>query len=672
MSIVTLIELNPRGPADGVVQTIRLVHNARVSGRFLGQQWLPQIISLPDFELDLGFDGQKFGQGATPQVGQLVLAVSRESTWPSLAWKGALVGIRFALWPAGLADPVDGDFSAVTYYRVEDAACSADGVLSLTLIDMGQALRHPVVVRKFGSTADPLLDGAGAIDHRGKVVPTGWGKLLGVPGLLVDRVNNIWLLLGRPSSVIHNVYDGGAAFSAGVLRASLAALQANVPAPGAVDVCGNAGGLTLCRPWTAPTYPLTADITASGAIKAADIAAAIVADRSTVAFAAGTVAAFNALQAADCQIWFNDERTIATALDELICRLGGWWKMTASGQIELGRLDFTAPAITFGEHQLASISRQRIVMPTRRRSVGWGRNNRVHSEGEIATILLVEDIAGLGDLAVLDDVDWSLVTGPGKAADNATANVDRGAWAALAIGAAMAVGDEVQDQGSTWGCILAHAKSALNSPPSLPIAVNTYWRLRAARGDAGQTGASTISIFSRAVVKPATPAPSAGVPAGFETDPDNIAAGAGPIWKFTGQRAAGAANYVWGGAVRDEALSANSTGQNMALGFATTGWLSFTLQPGQSREVRGQLAVSAPTGTGTLYVQLEHREEGGGSTATNGVSETYAVGEPATATHEIVVTNGASVAKTYEVRGTGVRSNSSSGAPTASESKVSI
>jgi hypothetical protein len=427
MSIVTLIELRPRGAGDAVTQVIRLVHNARASGRFLGQQWLPgHVARLPDFELDLGFDGEKFGQGATPQVGQLVLVVPISSSWASLAWKGAEVTLRTAPWPTYHVDPADGAFGAAVNYRVEDVSCSADGRMTLTLIDLGRALRNSAQPAKFGSSADPLLDGVGAIDHRGKVVPIGYGRLYGVPALLVDRVYNIYLLIARPTSVFHGIYDGGADWAPGIVRADLAALRANTPADGAVDVCGNAGGLTLIRPWTTPTYALTADITASGPVTAANIATTIVAARAAVPFAAGTVAAFNALQPATCGLYINDERSAATALDELICRLGGFWRVNDAGAIELGRLDFAAPAVVFGAHQLLSIERKRIVMPTRRRSVGYGRNNRVHSEGEIAGILLAGDIDGLGGLAYLDNLDWALVTGAGRPADNATVGAPAG------------------------------------------------------------------------------------------------------------------------------------------------------------------------------------------------------------------------------------------------------
>lgn len=220
MSLVTLITISARRASDAAPELLRFVHGARLTNRFLGEAWELGVVSLPDFELDLGFDGAKFGQGATPQVGQLLLGVDNASSRPSLVYKGATVTLRTAPWPIGSADPADGDFGDPATYRVEDGQTSADGLLTLTLLDAGRPLRQPAQVRKFGSTADPLLDGPGAIDHRGKVVPTGWGRVLGVPGLLVDRVYDIWLLLDRPSSVIHGIYDGGKSFGPGVARAS--------------------------------------------------------------------------------------------------------------------------------------------------------------------------------------------------------------------------------------------------------------------------------------------------------------------------------------------------------------------------------------------------------------------------------------------------------------------
>ena len=471
MSVTTLVQLEPRRAADAVMETHRFVHNARQTGRFMGVQWQPAgIESLPDFEMDLGLADGKFGQGATPQVGQLVLSVGRHSALASMIFEGSIVTLRTAPWPAGFADAADADFSAPVTYIVDTVAVSADGLLTLTLLDMGQPLRNPLIAAKFGSTANPLLDGSGAADHAGKVVPMGWGKCLNVPALLVDRVYNIWLLIGRPTSVFHGVYDGGVPFTAGSVRADLAALRANTPIDGRCDVCGNAGGLTLVRPWTAPTYPLTADITAAGPQTAGDIALAVVAMRSAINIGDGVATAFNALYPYQAQLFINDETTAAGALDLLMAGLGARWIVRSDNSIDLDRLDFAAPVMSFAAHDLISIEREGVVMPNRRRAVGWGHNNRVHSEAEIALALL--DLSGLGALAMMDTLDWALVTGAGRPETGATRNLDGG-------------GNQIRDPiyGSDWS--YAGTAGYAEDPAGTGALYNRYRAVIAPDGGSG-------------------------------------------------------------------------------------------------------------------------------------------------------------------------------------------
>jgi hypothetical protein len=218
------------------------------------------------------------------------------------------------------------------------------------------------------------------------------GESDGLPGLIVDRANGIWLFAGNAATSVQAFYDGGAAFTLGVARASLAALQAGIPADGTVDYCLDAGGKFLARPWTAPAYPFTAAAT-FGSARAADIASAIVTGRTATSFAAGTVAAFNALQPADCGLYLDDDTTVAAALDRLFSGLGAWWRLNSAGTIALGRWGWTAPALTMPGHRRHAPDRLRVLAPTRRRSLGYARNDRVHSEAEIARILLAGDLA---------------------------------------------------------------------------------------------------------------------------------------------------------------------------------------------------------------------------------------------------------------------------------------
>jgi hypothetical protein len=393
MSRTILIECSPRRPSDGVVVPVRLVFKSIERANFLGVQWHPAVVSVPAFESSLGFDGRSFGAAPSPQIGELVFALTQATRFAaSLVWSNAAIVMRHAVWPASGRDAADSDFETIWTGQAEDIA-TGDGQARVRLLDNGQALRVPAAAAKFGSTGDALLDSADALKDRGAEtrVPRAWGRLLSIPALLVDRPNNIWLFAGNAATSVQGFFDGGAAFTLGTARASLAALQANVPAAGAVDYCLDAGGKFLARPWSTPVYPFTAAAT-FGSATAANIASAIVTGRTSITFTAGTVAAFNALQGAECGLYLDDDTSVASALDRLFSGLGAWWRLSSAGTITLGRWAWGSPALTIPAHRRHTPQRLRVLAPTRRRSLGYARNDRVHSESEIARILLADDL----------------------------------------------------------------------------------------------------------------------------------------------------------------------------------------------------------------------------------------------------------------------------------------
>ncbi len=394
MSRTLLIECSPRRPADGVVVARRLAFKVRGAANHLGVQWEPVVEAPPTFEASIGFDGRAFAAAPVPQVGALEFFLSdRVRAAAALVWKNAVVTIKSAPWPAGPDRPADGAFTTVWTGLADDIA-AGQARARVTLLDGGQLLRTPLATVKFGASGDALLDSADAVKDRpaGAVVPLAFGRLLSVEARLVDRANNIWLFAGRPATAVAGFYDGGAALTIGVARANLAALIANVPAAGAVDYVLDSGGKFLARPWSVPVYPFTTDAT-FGSARAADIASTIVALRAGPAFTAGTVAAFNALQAADCGLYIDDDISTASALDRLFSGLGTVWRLTSAGTIDIARIDWTAPVLTVPAHRRGAPERLRTIVPTARRALGYARNNRVHSEGEIAAILFATDLA---------------------------------------------------------------------------------------------------------------------------------------------------------------------------------------------------------------------------------------------------------------------------------------
>lgn len=250
--------------------------------------------------------------------------------------------------------------------------------------------------------------------------------------------------------------------------------------------------------------------------------------------------------------------------------------------------------------------------------------------------------------------DWTKdpATAEFSAIENgATRNVNRGAWSSSSVD--YVVGDIVTISGSSYDCVTAHTSSALNGPPG------SNWSVAAA------AGISSRIVFQRAATAPATPAASAGTPSGWYDTTTAVPVSSNPMWSTTGSSPLGGGNYTWGAPVRVEAISANQTGESTGAFYTTSATLSFVLNPGQSRNVYIQGDVPSPTGSGNVYPQIEYREAGGSWTASNGTTWTYANADPVPAmdlNHEITVSNSGTEARTYEVRGTIVRSNSNSGA----------
>ena len=390
MSRVTLIECQPRRP-DGTVETLRLVDRSPRAAAYLDEQWLPLVTELPAFEMAIGFDGQRFGAAPTPQIGALAFALAPEiraaAGW---VWRDAPVTIRQADWPVDGSNPPDGAFTLTSVCNAS-AFSSGEGVARVELIDKGQLLRVPVAPLRFGSTGIALLDAAAAARDRqaGQVVPIAFGRVLNLPGLLVDRANNIWLFAARPAASVQAFYDGGVPFTLGSARANLAALQGTAPAAGTVDWCLNAGGLLLARPADRPVYPFTCDAT-FGSAALGDIATAIVGGR--LAFRAGVIAALNGLGLGDCGLYIDDETTVAEALDRLLAGLGRAWMVRTDGTVDVVTVQWDSPAASFAAHQRHAPRRLQTILPTGRRQLGYARNNRVHGESEIARILLATDL----------------------------------------------------------------------------------------------------------------------------------------------------------------------------------------------------------------------------------------------------------------------------------------
>lgn len=152
-------------------------------------------------------------------------------------------------------------------------------------------------------------------------------------------------------------------------------------------------------------------------------------------------------------------------------------------------------------------------------------------------------VNGSAQIVMTAPTYWGNVIGSEKPQDGATRNVFRGTWS-TALGA-VAVGDVVLDNGSSWSAKTAHTAATGNRPPATGDS-NTYWNRYAAKGDqgvAGPVGAGTTTIYQRSTSIPAIPGSgTANPPTGwFSTVPGGTA----PVWESRGNKAAGGTVWSW-------------------------------------------------------------------------------------------------------------------------------
>ena len=392
---VILLEATPRRASDGVAQTVRLAGGgADVPYRYGGYDWRAGIDGLPRSVSTLAFDGEQLGGGGTAQALELRWGAATNALLAELAayyWTDAPVTVRIGPEDATFAVPAVAQSGLVLDTAVED------GRLRIALADAAVDLKRALLTDRFGGTGG--VDGP--VEWANKIKTRGWGRLFNVPGECIDKVNNIWCF-GDPArawQAFDAVRDEGVPTAAGTLTtlawagsvaATFAALQAAAATAGGGVLCP---AIACIKWWTQPLGDLHADVrgeTAGGYVETApEIAQRIVAARSTLAFAAGAVAAAAAVRPAPCGWRIASDGAIAA--DEISALLAGVslsWTVVA-GVIEFRAWDWTASTRAA---RSVSVSRRSVGKPVAGRKVGYHQNQAPMSRGELAGAVLIGDV----------------------------------------------------------------------------------------------------------------------------------------------------------------------------------------------------------------------------------------------------------------------------------------
>lgn len=414
---VVLITAKPRVVSTGAETTIRMAGFGNTAPYYYrGEHWRAGVATRPRFRAAIGFDETGWTGGSVPATGAMGFAPSTP---------GAMTDLAALYWPDAsiLVETVSeggSDFDTVLDGVIAGVSIEA-GKLTFTVADGSVLLGKPVTDARFAGTGGI----EGDADIEGRLKRRSWGRVFNVEGRILLKADNIWEF-GDPSQPLQSfeaVKDKGREGAmtvvawAGSIAATLAALIASTPPAGGASV---APSIACVKWWMQPAGPLTADMKGEiggGYVETGpEIAAAVVAARSS--FSVANVSDATDWRGGVCGLHIDSENeTIATALDRALLGISLLWLLDPDGTIRFRELDWVTAA-----EEIASdrVSRQSVLPPMKSRRVGYQRNYRQQSDGEIAGVLLWGDVEGEDK-----PEDNATQTDPGNVLKDATFDPER-------------------------------------------------------------------------------------------------------------------------------------------------------------------------------------------------------------------------------------------------------
>lgn len=495
MSEVILVEAQPWAP-DGTPVSVRLAGGGSRGYTHRGYlDWVPGVASRPRFTAQIGFDVAQggFTGGAIPTTGALGFLPSDPAVIAAIAqlvWTDAPIIVRVG--DDDLADPL---WTTLLVGTVAGMVVRG-GQASFTIADLSRDLAKPLLTDRFAGTGGV----EGIAEAKERIKRRSWGRCWNVEARILDKANNIYELgdPARPLLAIDAVKDKGRAADQvtvlgwqGSIAATFAALQAaSVPAGGAVV----APSIACVKWWTQPVGPLTADLRGEIGLSyveaCAAIAARVIAARAPTMAVNGVAEAIAARPGA-CGLHVDqDSETAGQALDRLLLGASLLWIVEPTGAVRLAPIAFTGAVETL---VAIEAEREAVYKPVTERLLGYQRNQRQHSDGELSAVFQASDgtyrdgtpiedlkpaerganvtqtnvaaaVAGQGALATRNFADWaSQVQGAGKPQDGATVGAITGGNLISGYGRGVMTDDGIFTQIGTAAAIAGQGQLATQS-----------------------------------------------------------------------------------------------------------------------------------------------------------------------------------------------------------------
>jgi hypothetical protein len=406
--LVYLLEVNAYDPALPGVRTLSYASGlgfvTQPSETPANTWYEPRIVQPANFTRTAFADARVMG-GSTTGYGEITLNNADQGLSALLDYgmDGRLVVIRVgtqgAAYPSGYTTFLTG--------TIEQPEMGVSKV-TLRLRDLLQNLTLPLQQNYYGGT-NVLPNGADGTpnDIQGQPKPLAWGRCFYLVPVCVNTADLIYQVHDGSVQSIDAVYDSGVALAAGTDRATLAAMEANEPAPGYFDTCLALG---LFRLGATPGGAVTADVhggNAGGYVNTvADIVVRILKERAGVssgAIGSTSVAALDAAFPAEVGfainqaggspvqgfgLGFNQFRrsgglrerflgaaagapsgtgaTLQQAIDAVLLSAGAWLAPNRLGRWQIAQLVAPSgtPAASFTDNDIISIERTVTSDPT--------------------------------------------------------------------------------------------------------------------------------------------------------------------------------------------------------------------------------------------------------------------------------------------------------------------
>jgi hypothetical protein len=400
--IVTWITASPRRIDTGAEVTVRLAGGGQDTPFYReGAHYRAGVVARPKFTAKLDFGPDGWTGGTVPQTASLDFKPAEAALLTTLAgyyWPDASITVE--------SGPEGGAPTTALTGTVASVEAAIDG-LKIEVADLSQALNVPACTGRFGGVggADGEVEAAGRVKRRS------WGRVWNVEGLVLDKANNVYEFgdPARPLQEITTLRDmGRAADPAPTVLDWQGSIDATLTALAAAECVDGSGvvapSIECAKWWTQPAGPLTADL--KGEIgddyveTAPEIAASLLAAADGPAVSNVEDAAVLRDGPAGLHIGDANE-TWSAALDRLLGGVSMAWVLTPAGAVELRPWTFDDPVETI---QAIGVTRKQVLPPMGTRRVGYQKAERIHNAGEIAAVLLVDDVDGLDDrLTDLED-----------------------------------------------------------------------------------------------------------------------------------------------------------------------------------------------------------------------------------------------------------------------------